>query len=688
VADPQVTSIVDRPTAAAPMLRPVVAWVAIVALIILTVIRSAIATRTDGFTIDDAYHITAGVSYVKLRDFRLNPEHPPLVKLWAGAALAPGFHLPPLPPLADKFAEREFNESVVFLENDPDRLQARARIAMFALNGLLLLFLAFAISRTLGNTAALGTIIFLAIDPTVAAHLPVVLTDLSVALLAATAILLAVQALRSGRLLDMALAGLALGLTLGAKHSGLIALVAVAVSCLAAALMPKIASKPRVRTLIATLVIMGGALVILWGLYTFRYNETTSGKESFNRPLALKLEDVRGSVARRTLDVLARTHVLPRSYIWGLADTIRTGIEGRGIPVNFLGRTYRDRGPVYYFPTVLAVKLPIGLLALALSGLILLPMPNFPRSWRLPCVALVLMAALFLVALARGVSYGGVRHALPVLVVLSVFGGIASAHVLSSRSRLAHILIVVAVVIAAASALPRIRPWEYFNELVGGPEKAFLSFSDEGVDMGQRRLDFVRYYHQHLEPAGEVPYLFYSIAGSELKRRQVRVRGEQSTELDELEEKPDVTGIFFVNPKSIFRNPRYRIFRETQPVERIGNLLIYRGTFYLPWIRERQLLTRARRLLTSSEPNLDKAEAQFREILTINPNSFGALLGLGNLMLRRGQREEALRLYELARKQLENEEQAMRAVLTQQIERLSSNEPLERIPPVRGTREE
>src|SRR4030095_394792 len=211
------------------MLRPVVAWVAIVALIILAVIRSAIATRTDGFTIDDAYHITAGVSYVKLRDFRLNPEHPPLVKLWAGAALAPGFHLPPLPPLADKFAERDFNESVVFLDNDPDRVQARARIAMFALNGLLLLLLAWAVSRTLGNAAALGTIAFLAIDPTVAAHLPVVLTDLPVALLAPTAILFAVQALRSTHWLDLSLGVLALGLSLGAKHSGLIALLIVGI---------------------------------------------------------------------------------------------------------------------------------------------------------------------------------------------------------------------------------------------------------------------------------------------------------------------------------------------------------------------------------------------------------------------------------------------------------------------------
>src|SRR5215207_3264486 len=119
MAAPRVTTSVNP----APLLRPVVAWVVIIALVILAVIRSAVATRTDGFTIDDAYHITAGVSYVKLRDFRLNPEHPPLVKLWVGAALAPDFNLPPLRPLADKFAERDFNESVVFLDNDPDRVQ-------------------------------------------------------------------------------------------------------------------------------------------------------------------------------------------------------------------------------------------------------------------------------------------------------------------------------------------------------------------------------------------------------------------------------------------------------------------------------------------------------------------------------------------------------------------------------------
>ena len=73
------------------------------------IVRSAISTRLDGFTIDEPYHIATGVSYVRYADFRINPEHPPLVKLWAGAFLsATGFHLNPIRVFADKADERDF----------------------------------------------------------------------------------------------------------------------------------------------------------------------------------------------------------------------------------------------------------------------------------------------------------------------------------------------------------------------------------------------------------------------------------------------------------------------------------------------------------------------------------------------------------------------------------------------------
>jgi hypothetical protein len=142
-------------------------------LMAAAIVRSAISTRLDGFTIDEAYHIAAGVSYVRLGDFRINPEHPLLVKLWVGSFIAPtGFRTSALRPFSDKQDERTFAEEDVYLHNNPDAVQKRARTAMFALNGLLLLGLGLSAWRALGPGVALGTIAFLAIDPTVAAHQP------------------------------------------------------------------------------------------------------------------------------------------------------------------------------------------------------------------------------------------------------------------------------------------------------------------------------------------------------------------------------------------------------------------------------------------------------------------------------------------------------------------------------------
>src|SRR6516225_2455311 len=176
------------------------------------IVRSAIATRLDGFTIDEAYHIAAGVSYVRYMDFRINPEHPPLVKLWVGSLIsATGFHLSSLRQFSDKGDERDFTEHEVYANNDFNSVQRRARIAMWMLNGLLLCAFAFAVRGTFGPGVALGALLFLAIDPTVAAHLPVVMTDLPVSLLCATAIVLAIRAFQSWAWKDIIVCSLALG---------------------------------------------------------------------------------------------------------------------------------------------------------------------------------------------------------------------------------------------------------------------------------------------------------------------------------------------------------------------------------------------------------------------------------------------------------------------------------------------
>src|SRR5579859_581368 len=101
-------------------------------LIALAILRSAFTTRLDSFTIDEAYHLAAGVSYIKYHDFRINPEHPPLIKLVVGNVMrATGFHLSPLQQFSDKGCERSYTERAVFRQNEPDSIQRRARTAMY-----------------------------------------------------------------------------------------------------------------------------------------------------------------------------------------------------------------------------------------------------------------------------------------------------------------------------------------------------------------------------------------------------------------------------------------------------------------------------------------------------------------------------------------------------------------------------
>jgi dolichyl-phosphate-mannose--protein O-mannosyl transferase len=210
--------------------RATLVWLsALTGLILCGVVRSSLATRLDSFTIDEPWHITAGVSYVRTGDFRLNPEHPPLVKLWVGTLLTEDvFRLPPFRALQDKPDERDFVDDAVYLQNDAAVVQRRARLAMLSLHAVLLLAFTLAAQRVFGVVMALAALAFLVVDPTVAAHMPVVMTDLSLALLSSTALLVGIVAFRSWRLRDLALVMVALGLVLGVKHSGLITFVGVA----------------------------------------------------------------------------------------------------------------------------------------------------------------------------------------------------------------------------------------------------------------------------------------------------------------------------------------------------------------------------------------------------------------------------------------------------------------------------
>ncbi len=627
-------------------------WLVIL-LIGLGIVRSTIATRLDGFTIDEAYHIAAGVSYVRFSDFRINPEHPPLVKLWVGSVISvTGFKMAPLRQFTDKPDERNFTETLVFQTNDPDSVQRRARTAMYMLNGLLLGCVAFALRRAFNSSVALATLLFLVIDPTVAAHWPVVMTDLPVALLSASAIVWATSAFQDWAWHDVALCSLFLGLALITKHSApVVLLIVTATGVCLAILRPTMQSRDgRGQKLLKVVAVVAGALVILWGSYSFRYSETPGGQESFNRPLVDKMNDVVTPMYHTVLVTMAATHVVPRAYIWGFADTIHAGMEGRSFPQLIFGRQYIRKGPKYFFPAMIALKLPIGLTILVVLGLFVFVTRRLFSQWNLAAGIVFAAAISFLLVLSLGATYAGIRHALPVVALLSIFAGLFVEHAFAKRAASLKAVAALAYLAAIISAVPVVRPWEYFNELAGGKDSAYKYFSDEGVDLGQRTREAANFYYRTLRPAGDVPYVLCYACERELKGRGVDYVGRNpDADLDRMSN-PEKSGTILTSVQFITRTPYFDLpgLRVITPTQRFGNLLVYRGTFHLPGLAAGQLYFYGIEKLYSEKPDVIAAEKAFQRSVDLDPSTFFVHIELANLLLKRGASERAFAEYSQA----------------------------------------
>ena len=658
----------------------------VLALVGGAIVRSVIATRLDGFTSDEAYHIAAGVSYVRYSDFRINPEHPPLVKLWVGTFVsATGFRLSGMRPFADKSDERRFAEEDVYFNNDFNSVQRRARRAMWVLNGLLLVALAFAVLRAFGSGVALGTLLFLAIDPTVAAHLPVVMTDLPVSLLSATAVVLAVPAFQNWAWRDLVGCAVALGLALATKHSAPIFFIFVVLIGTILALLRR-GSRPensRFSRLTKLAAVAAGALMILWGLYFFRFAESTTAREVFNRPLANKIADVHSPVYRFVLHAMTSSHVVPRAYIWGFADTIRAGLEGRADPITAFGRPYLGTAPRYFFPAMIALKLPLGLSVLVIVGVFLFLTRRLPTEQYVGFAVVLAASALFLLVLSIGSTYGGIRHALPVVVLLAILAGLAVQQALSMTSKSLKAAVAAALLAAALSALPVMRPWEYFNEVIGGAKDAYLYFSDEGVDLGQRGRELAEYYHRVLEPVGEVPFVSYAILeperrawhldwlGRDLKRDESRLRS------------PVFSGTILIDAKFVGKKPFWYVplLLRTTPTARFGNLLIFRGACDCGGLLAPNFYFDAFSKIYTDKPDLEAAERLLRQSLVLDPSPFFVHIELGNICLKRGSRDCALQAYSDALQHVRDNSELQHEI-EEQINRVSS-QPLNQVPEMR-----
>jgi tetratricopeptide (TPR) repeat protein len=412
-------------------------------------------------------------------------------------------------------------------------------------------------------------------------------------------------------------------------------------------------------------------MLLLWASYGFRFHADASGGDAFNRPLAEKIADVSRPALRQALTVADRYHLLPRAYLWGLADTLRTGVDGRGIALHLIwGKLYEGRNPWFTWPAILAAKIPLALSALALLGLGLLWRAPLPASARWMLAALLAASAFHLAALmVSPAAWGGVRHATPLIAAAAISGGAAVAEAWRRRSRVLLALVSALFVAAVAMTIREPRLWEYHNELAGGSANGWRYFRNEGADLGQRFHEIRAFHDREIVPSGLPMFSDYW-----MMETQVRAAGLRYRRLVEDLQDDNVAGVYdgwFVYPMdALVPVPQFEwdpgeVFKEMRLAARFGNVGIWRGRLVRPKARAGSMYGKVMDYIYK-ENGQDWAlvAKRLEEVLSVSPMMLGTAAELGNAYVRLGNREAAIRAY---RRPLEQDTLPVDAKLAQQF---------------------
>lgn len=491
------------------------------------------AERVTSHTVDEPGHLVRGLAWWWAEDTRLSWPHPPLGQLLATAPVA----------LLSERAEFETmhgwkNASFTRVTHEHWRRFAEARqqlrmarYTMACLSILLAIYLYEWIRRRYGARLAQFTTLLYAANPILLAHAGLMTTDFPVAFVTLIAILQLHDYLLDRawwRVLPLAAA---VGALVASKHTGIILSILLMPPAIVWAIRGRgrFEGFSRAKGLRALARDAGFVLVVALLSVNMVYKFDDTGLWS--------AEIIEHSEPPSWLhaDILNEKDFLPAyllvpvpfNYLFG-AEFIRTQ-NLRGHAGWFWGERSK-RGTPGYFPLMLLIKSPTGMLLLLAAGLLL----AMRQKWRgLPLDVWLhgYIVLLYLLLTFNAHVNIGVRHALLVVPSLTCLAG-RSANALWKRKPLGRWVAVgglVAVVAGAAFAYPR-----YigdFNWLVGGREgghRISVMGEDWGQDVNllaawQRQNDVpISYYTGHGIRHAELKYAKGEV--SRLRCRQISPR--------------------------------------------------------------------------------------------------------------------------------------------------------------------
>jgi hypothetical protein len=504
----------------------------LVAFVVIFTMLSVSSYNQKSATWDEPQHLTAGYTALRLGDYRVDPEHPPFLRMWAalpvmgmaGVAIATNdaFAIPPVPWVG--IGQFQFAHRFLYQHNDADRLLYPARF-MIVLLGIVLGVLLFSWARELyGLWPAAGVLALYTIEPNLLAHSSVVTTDLGVTGFIFGAIYFLwriTRAYSTGNLLGLLLFfALATISKFSAVLLGPLLLVLLGIRALRKA--PWSWRICRSRELVSTAnkaAVAAGTIIVagfiawaaVWASYNFRHSPTSAGswRYGFSDDPTVR---ARVPVLAKVVGWMDAHRLLPNAYAQGFL----LGQAKAQKRSAFLAGHVRAEGWWYFFPFAFLIKTPVALVLLFIAGVILCATQRG---------ALVGYGqfALAPIALYVGVAMTaklniGLRHILPVYPFVLLLAGKAVAELLQSR----HVGLRISLAVLGSFALfefGRIYPHylAFFNQFTGGPRNGHEYLVDSNLDWGQdlkglkRWMDKNNVQHINLSYFGTADPAYYGI---------------------------------------------------------------------------------------------------------------------------------------------------------------------------------
>lgn len=492
----------------------------------------------DSAIIDELAHIPAGFGYLK-GDYRLNPEHPPLLKTLAAVsswlAVRPNF--PTDTRAWQDDVNGQWDQGAVFFyesQNDANQLIFWARLPLIFL-ALLFGWLMFRwVQKKFGSGAALISLSFFAFSPTILTHSRYVTTDLGAAFGFFIGMVSFVWFLERPSWKNAALAGLVFGIAQLLKFSAVLLIPTYGILFIAWVFtLPRLHLHERLRTggelflKIIVLGLVGFALVwAVYALHTFNYPQGRQTRDTEFLLSSYGTRPVADAVVALTKNDFTRPFA---HYLLGVLMVNQRAAGGN--TQYFLGEI-SAAGFTSYFPTLYLLKEPLAFHLLTLMAL-WFGVSKVYRAWtpleirrrgRLPMrerigpltgwinnhftefAAMIFIAFYWALSISSPLNIG-IRHVLPTFPFIyllvsrqiaawlrshevadpktwfSWFKNIIQFYIKAVPKLLAIGVLLLWLAFGSIAAFPNFMT--YYNELGGGERNGYKTAVDSNYDWGQ-----------------------------------------------------------------------------------------------------------------------------------------------------------------------------------------------------------